>query len=123
MAALRQARFALVVQADHNLLRMMLRQIEGTWASGCDELLSLVGPQLISLLDSERVIEVQIRVEVLQALASALVRASQVRPSGIATERLARLMRSLCPLFGGTKLVTGGCAKYGADPAFVRHLA
>lgn len=61
----------------------MLRQLEGTWASGCDELLSLAGPQLISLLDPDRVIELQIRVEVLQALASALVRASQVLPSAM----------------------------------------
>ncbi|KAK9841171.1 hypothetical protein WJX74_001375 [Apatococcus lobatus] len=64
-------------EADHNLLLMMLRHIEGTWADGCDELLSLVGPQLISLLDSDRAIEAQVRVEVLHALASALIRASQ----------------------------------------------
>lgn len=76
---------SLNVQADHSFLLIMLRQLEGTWASGCDELLSLMGPQLISLLDPDRVIELQIRVEVLQALASALVRASQVLLSALAS--------------------------------------
>ena len=52
--------------------------LEVTWSTGDDHVLRLVGPQLICLLDSERVIEQKIRVEALRALSCALLRATQV---------------------------------------------
>ncbi len=58
----------------------MLRTLEVTWTTGKDHVLLLVGPHLMCLLDSERTIEQEIRVEALRALSCALLRASQVWP-------------------------------------------
>ena len=66
------------MQAHGNLLHRMLRMLEVEWSSGDECVLSLVGPPLMDLLDSERAIEQEIRVEALRALSCALLRAAQV---------------------------------------------